>query len=62
MIRFQQKIDLLGLSLLFRGFEVVLLKKAFVLCLNDEYTDSTKLLSPKGLYVASKAQLLKGRC
>jgi hypothetical protein len=40
----------LNLSLLFSGFEVMLLKKALVLCLNDEYTDSTRLLSPKGLY------------
>jgi hypothetical protein len=54
MIRFQQRIDLPGLSLLFLGFEVMLLKNAFVLCLKDEYTDSTKLLSPKGFLVVSK--------
>jgi hypothetical protein len=40
----------------------MLLKKAFVLCLKDEYTDSIKLPSPKGLYVASKAQLLEDSC
>jgi hypothetical protein len=55
----QHSIDLLNLSLLFSGFEVMLLKKAFVLCLKDEYTDSIKLLSPKGLHVISKAQILK---
>jgi len=51
MVRFQQKIDFLNLSLLFLGFGVMLLKKAFVLCLKEEYTDSTKLLSPKGFLV-----------
>jgi hypothetical protein len=55
----QHSIDLLNLSLLFSGFEVTLLKKAFVLCLKDEYTDSTKLLSPKGLHVVSQAELLE---
>jgi hypothetical protein len=49
MNRFQHNIDLLNLSLLFNGFEFMLLKNARVLCLNDEYTDSTKLLSPKEL-------------
>jgi hypothetical protein len=58
MIRFQQRIDLPGLSLLFLGFEVMLLKNALVLCLNDEYTDSTKLLSPKGFLVVSEVHLL----
>jgi hypothetical protein len=33
--------------------EVVLLKKAFVLCLKDEYTDSIRLPSLEGLYVVS---------
>jgi hypothetical protein len=28
-----------------------LLKNTFVLCLNDEYTDSIRLLSPKGLRI-----------
>jgi hypothetical protein len=36
MIRFQHSIDLLNLSLLSSRFEVMLLKNAFVLCLNDE--------------------------
>jgi hypothetical protein len=53
MNSFQHSIDLLNLSLLFSGFEVMLLKKALVLCLKDEYTDSIKLLSPKGLHVVS---------
>ena len=39
------------LSLLLSGFDVILLKKAFVLCLNDEYADSIRLLSPKGLSI-----------
>jgi hypothetical protein len=60
MNSFQHSIDLLNLSPLFRGFELMLLKKAFVLCLKDEYTDSTKLLPPKGLHPASQAELLKG--
>jgi hypothetical protein len=55
----QHSIDLLNLSLLFSGFEVMLLKKAFVLCLKDEYTDSTRLLSPKGLHVVFEAKLLE---
>jgi hypothetical protein len=50
---FQHSVDLLSLSLLLSGFEVVLLKKALALCLKDEYTDSIKLLSPKGLHVVS---------
>jgi hypothetical protein len=58
----QHSIDLLNLSLLFSGFEVMLLKKAFALCLKDECTDSTRLLSPKGLHVISKAQILKDPC
>jgi hypothetical protein len=33
MIRFQQSIHLLNLCLLFRGFEVMLLEKASILCL-----------------------------
>jgi hypothetical protein len=49
----QHSVDLLSLSLLFSGFEAMLLKKAFVLCLKDEYADSIKLLSPKGLHVVS---------
>jgi hypothetical protein len=59
---FQHSVDLLSLSLLFSGFEVMLLKKAFVLCLKDEYTDSIKLLSPKGLHVVFEAQLLEDTC
>ena len=48
--RFQHSVDLLNLSLLFSGFDVMLLR---ILCslLNDEYTDSTRLLSPKGLCI-----------
>jgi hypothetical protein len=49
----QHSVDLLSLSLLFSVFEVMLLKDAFVLCLKDEYTDSIRLLSPKGLHVVS---------
>jgi hypothetical protein len=59
MNRFQHNIDLLNLSLLFNGFEFMLLKNALVLCLNDEYTDSTKLLSPKGLHIIPKPQPLE---
>jgi hypothetical protein len=55
----QHSIDLLNLSLLFSGFEVMSLKKAFVLCLKDEYTDSTRLLSPKGLHAVFEAKLLE---
>jgi hypothetical protein len=62
MNSFQHSVDLLNLSLLFSGFEVMLLKKAFVLCLKDEYTDSIRLLSPKGLHVVFEAQLLKDTC
>ena len=51
IVRFQHAIDLLNLSLLFIGFDVMLLKNTFVLCLNDEYTDSIRLLSPKGLRI-----------
>ena len=51
VVRFQHAIDLLNLSLLFIGFDVMLLKNIFVLCLNDEYTDSIRLLSPKGFGV-----------
>jgi len=51
VVRFQHAIDLLNLSLLFIGFDVILLKNTFVLCLNDEYTDSIRLLSPKGFGV-----------
>jgi len=51
IVRFQHAIDLLNLSLLFIGFDVILLKNTFVLCLNDEYTDSIRLLSPKGFGV-----------
>jgi len=51
IVRFQHAIDLLNLSLLFIGFDVILLKNTFVLCLNDEYTDSIRLLSPKGLSI-----------
>jgi hypothetical protein len=40
MRRFQLSMDLLNLSLLSRVFEVMLLKKALVLCLSDGYTDS----------------------
>jgi hypothetical protein len=53
MNSFQHSVDLLSLSLLFSGFEVMSLKNAFVLCLKDEYTDSIRLLSPKGLHVVS---------
>ena len=60
MVRFQQRIDLLNLSLMFLGFGVMLLKKALVLCLKDEYTDSTKLLSPKGLLVVLKLEFFEG--
>jgi len=49
--RFQHSADLLNLSLLLSGFDVMLLKKILVLCLNDEYTDSIRLLSPKGLSI-----------
>jgi hypothetical protein len=59
---FQHSVDLLSLSLLFSGFEVMLLKNAFVLCLKDEYTDSIRLLSPKGLHVVFEAQLLERTC
>ena len=59
MNSFQHSIDLLNLSLLFSGVEVMLLKNTLVLCLKDEYTDSIKLLSPKGLHVISKAQILE---
>jgi hypothetical protein len=55
MNSFQHSVDLLSLSLLLSVFEVMLLKKAFVLCLKDEYTDSIKLLSPKGFYVVFEA-------
>ena len=55
----QHSIDLLNLSLLFSGFEVMLLKKALALRLKDEYTDSIKLLSPKGLHVVFEAELLE---
>jgi len=51
IVSFQHAIDLLYLSLLFIGFDVILLKNTFVLCLNDEYTDSIRLLSPKGLRI-----------
>jgi len=51
VVRFQHAIDLLNLSLLLIGFDVILLKNTFVLCLNDEYTDSIRLLSPKGFGV-----------
>jgi len=51
IVRFQHAIDLLYLSLLLSWFDVILLKKAFVLCLNDEYTDSIRLLSTKGLSI-----------
>jgi hypothetical protein len=50
MNRLQRNIDLLNFLLLFNGFKFMLLKNAPVLYLNDEYTDSTKLLSPKDLY------------
>jgi hypothetical protein len=53
---FQHSVDLVW------WFEVVLLKGAFVLCLKDEYTDSIRLLSPKGLYVVSQAKLLEDPC
>jgi hypothetical protein len=53
MNSFHHNVDLLSLSLLFGVFEVMLLKNALVLCLKDEYTDSIKLLSPKGLHVVS---------
>jgi len=55
----QHSIDLLNLSPLFSGFEVMLLKNAFVLCLKDEYTDSIRLLSPKGLHPIPQAKLLE---
>jgi hypothetical protein len=51
IVRFQHAIDLLNLSLLLSGFDVILLKNILVLCLNDEYTDSIRLLSPKGLRI-----------
>ena len=51
IVRFQHAIDLLYLSLLFIGFDVILLKKILVLCLNDEYADSIRLLSRKGLRI-----------
>jgi hypothetical protein len=51
IVRFQHAIDLLNLSLLLSGFDVMLLKNTFVLCLNDEYADSIRLLSPKGLRI-----------
>jgi len=56
----QHSIDLLNLSLPFNGFEVTLSKKALVLHLKDEYADSIKLLSPKGLHPIPQAKLLKG--
>jgi hypothetical protein len=37
----------------------MLLKDAFVLCLKDEYADSIRLLSSKGLHVVFEAQLLE---
>jgi hypothetical protein len=40
----------------------MLLKNAFVLRLKDEYIDSIRLLSPKGLHVIFEAQLLKDPC
>jgi len=36
MVGFQQNMGLPGFSLMFLGFEVMLLEKALVLCLNDE--------------------------
>jgi hypothetical protein len=45
MNRLRHSVDLLNPLLLFGEFEVMLLKKALVLCLKDEYTDSIKLLS-----------------
>jgi hypothetical protein len=59
---FQHSVDLLNLSLLFSGFEVMLLKNSFVLCLKDEYTDTIRLLSSKGLHVVFEAQLLEYSC
>jgi hypothetical protein len=60
MNNLQRSVDLLNLSPLFRGFELMLLKNALILCLKDEYTDSIRLLSPKGLHFVSKAKLLEG--
>jgi len=51
IVRFQHAINLLNLSLLLIGFDVILLKNIFVLCLNGEYTDSIRLLSPKGFSI-----------
>ena len=48
IVRFQHAIDLLNLSLLLSGFDVILLKKAFVLCLNDEYADSINVCGANG--------------
>ena len=45
----QHIIGLSNLLLLFNGL-AVLLKKAIVLCLNDEFTDSIRLISSKALY------------
>jgi len=44
MNRFQHNIELLNLSLLFNGFEFMLLKNTLVLCLNDEYTPTNRRL------------------
>jgi hypothetical protein len=56
MNSFKHSVNLLNLPLLLSGFEVMLLRKALVLRLNEEHMDSTRLLSPKGLYVVSKPQ------
>jgi hypothetical protein len=56
MNSFKHSANLLSLPLLLSGFEVMLLRKAFVLRLNEEHMDSTRLLSSKGLYVVSKPQ------
>jgi hypothetical protein len=47
MNRLQHSIDLLNPSLLFSRFEVMLLKNALVLYLNNECTDFIRLLSQK---------------
>ena len=49
IVRFQHAIDLLYLSLLLSGFDVMLLKNTFVLCLNDEYTDFLGWIPLNGL-------------
>jgi hypothetical protein len=56
----QHDADLLNLPLLLSGLDVMSLKNALVLRLNDEYTDSMRLLSPKGFDIILQAESLKG--